>query len=49
MDEIYPNFEKDLEVMNNLYEKKENELRNILIDYNKRAKKLGLSASFPNQ
>ena len=49
INKIYPNWEKDKEVMDNLYEKTENELRNILIDYNKRAKKLGLSTPFPNQ
>ncbi|MHB8276163.1 MAG: hypothetical protein ACYDIA_00710 [Candidatus Humimicrobiaceae bacterium] len=49
MDEVYPEFSKDLDNMGNLLKKREAELRNIKIDFNNRAKELGLPIPFPNK
>ncbi|MHB1376808.1 MAG: hypothetical protein ACYCXB_05195 [Candidatus Humimicrobiaceae bacterium] len=49
LSEVYPEFSKDLENMTNLLKQRDTELRNIYIDFNNRAKELGLPVPFPNQ
>lgn len=49
LSEVYPEFSKDLENMTNLLKQRNEELRNIYINFNNRAKKLGLPVPFPNQ
>ncbi|MCL5772705.1 MAG: hypothetical protein M1479_10620 [Actinobacteria bacterium] len=49
VDEYYPDFSKDLDSMLEYEDQKDNELRNILVNYNNRAKKLGISIPFPNK
>lgn len=49
VDNYYPDFSQDLDTMSKYEDQRDNELRTILIDYNNRAKELGLPAPFPNK
>ena len=44
----YPDFSQDVDNMSKYLEQRENELRNIVIDFNNRAKELDLKIPFPN-